>query len=372
MAQAAPSLSTQEKTNTLVASPRLLQVLMGRVLNDVDSYTEVNRTIVSQTKLLSLNAAIEAARAGDSGRGFAVVAQEVQKLANNANNAAKKFQANVLKRIHLGRDMSSQLVEIMEGTRLTDLALTLVQLIVRNLYERTADVRWWATDTSLWQALANPTPEAMAFASERLGAINKFYSVYSNLVLTDTHGVVVATAQHNQRLIGQSMVSEPWFNQAMHTQTGEDYVVDTPRPCPYHGNARVLTYATAVRAGGQNRGDILGTLGVYFDWQNQGRVIVEDEPAFTPEVKAITKVMLLDANFNVTAAYPANLVGTTYMLQNKGQTKGNYYDEHGHIIAFAQTIGYQEYNGLGWWGVVVQEVETEESLKAKLDAEAQR
>lgn len=343
-------------------TPRSMSMLMERISLDVGTFAEANKKVVSQTKLLSLNASIEAARAGDAGRGFAVVAQEVQKLADAANKTATRFQEEVQKRINRSQAMAQDLVGQMEGTRLQDVAQTLVQLIVRNLYERTADVRWWATDTSLWDALQDPTPAKLAFASERLGAINKFYSVYLNLVMTDINGRVVATANTKYALHGKDYSGQTWFNMASATRSGDEYVVDQVQNCPNHDGRRVLTYAAGVRAGGQTNGKLLGVLGVYFDWQAQGNGIVCDEPPFTPEDKARSRVLLLDNQHRILASSDGQGLDTTFHLAHQGAVKGSYY-ANDHLVAYAKTLGYQEYDGLGWWAVVVQRVPDEGELR---------
>ncbi|MDR1137441.1 MAG: methyl-accepting chemotaxis protein [Synergistaceae bacterium] len=67
-----------------------VQELSSRT-RQIQSFVAQIGGIADQTNLLALNAAIEAARAGDAGRGFAVVAEEVRKLAEDSNSAAKNI-----------------------------------------------------------------------------------------------------------------------------------------------------------------------------------------------------------------------------------------------------------------------------------------
>lgn len=92
-----------EKSNQEIAE-------IVKVIEAIGQKTKIINDIVFQTKLLSFNASVEAARAGDRGKGFAVVAEEVGNLAQMSGNAAKEISGLL--------DESTQKVQqIVENTK---------------------------------------------------------------------------------------------------------------------------------------------------------------------------------------------------------------------------------------------------------------
>lgn len=325
-----------------------IKEIISKVEKRIDDYRNVNARISSQITILSLNATIEAARAGEAGRGFGVVANEVRTLASQAAMASEDLGS-------LRSELLQQFTE-REWDRLSDTAQTLVQLIVRNLYERTADVRWWATDEALVRGLESMEKGAIRHAEERLSLINRFYSVYLNLVLVGTNGEVLGCSRSTQfpKVVGSNVSRALWFKKAMATTAGDQYAVDDIANDVAHDGRLVAVFATAVRQAGKVDGKIIGVLGVVFDWETQARTIVQKEVTMSAETWTRSRVMLLDNNLRVIASSDDKGLLQPFGLEHKGQSKGYYSNTDRAVVAFAKTLGYQEFDGLGWYAVIVQ------------------
>lgn len=316
------------------------------------------RAINRRMRILALNALIEAGRAGEAGRGFAVVSQEVRGISEEVENLSTALEKELASEIGEISTLVQEMSRGSQGQRLIDLALNAIEIVDRNLYERTCDVRWWATDSAFVDALTSPSDAAFAYAAKRLAVILRAYTVYLDLWLCDTDGKVVATARDDHHsIVGSDVSRRPWFASGMALRTGDDFHAEDIAVEPLLNDTAVATFATPVRRGGEADGEVLGLLAIHFDWQPQSEAIVKGV-RLTPEEWTSSRVVIADRNGRIIAASDGkgilhDRLGTLGCETSGWTITGG---DHGgrQLVAHHMTPGYETYAGLGWRGVIVQ------------------
>ncbi|MEI8393414.1 MAG: methyl-accepting chemotaxis protein [Rhodospirillaceae bacterium] len=339
-----------------MAEPERIVELL-RVVSDIagDKIRTIKQ-VTAATRILALNALVESNRAGEAGRGFAVVANEVKSISGRISNITHELESELSCNIDELSRLGEAMVMHVRGNRLADLALNMIEIIDRNLYERSCDVRWWATDSAVVECLANRDRATALFANKRLGVILDSYTVYLDLWVADANGIVVANGRPDRypHAIGTDVRNNPWFKDAMATRDGTDFVVADISTIEALDNAMVATYATAIREGGEVDGRVLGALGIFFDWEPQSKAVV-DGVRLTEDERTRTRCLLIDSRGRLIAASDGRGILREVFRLDSHNTMGNYMDDNGNIIGYALTPGYETYKGLGWYGIIIQE-----------------
>lgn len=156
---------------------------------NIASVLDVIRSIAEQTNLLALNAAIEAARAGEQGRGFAVVADEVRTLASRTETSTQDIQSMIEE---LQRGVNDAVKSIESGASLTHSTVTLAsqtQDALDQILNSTSKVSEMSTQT------ATATEEQTHVTEEINRNLTELSDKtrYCNMVIQETQQIVVNT-----------------------------------------------------------------------------------------------------------------------------------------------------------------------------------
>jgi hypothetical protein len=336
----------------------LTKTLLARIRGSIKEIFEINL----QARVLSINAQIEAARAGESGRAFAIVAQEMATFSDRTQRAAAKLEEESEGLVLELAEISRQLATDVRGTRLCDLALTNIDLIDRNLYERTCDCRWWATDGAIVAALETRDEASVKLAAHRMGVILNAYTVYYDIVLAGLDGVIIANGRPAVYSSGGLQQGKStWFQTALATTSGDEFGFQSVHQSPLAGGHRVLVYSCKVCVGGDAKSKAIGVLGVVFNWDSLAQKIVHETP-IDESKRESTRVCIVDEESNVLADSRDRILQEKLELSERSalfaEKKGSKRTTQNGtevLVAHAQSPGFETYR-TGWHSLIIEQL----------------
>lgn len=354
----------QEKKFTLEEVVEFTDLIAEKLNMAIDKVNDVNH----KTHVLSVNASIEAARAGTHGRPFGIVATNMSELSETTSKITDAMKNDTQEIIKVGNLIKTQSKEF-RASRLSNMALVNIDLIDRNLYERTADVRWWATDASVVGALYSKTQDAYDFASKRLGVILQAYTVYYDLVIADVNGNIIANGNPEKFPSRGTNVSDSrWFVSAMNTKNSSQYGFESVHRSGLVSNNLSLIYSAAVRENGDSRGNIIGVLGVIFNWESLSQTVIDHTPISEDEKKN-TRICIVDDSGLILADSEGKMLRENLDFDQKtslfSEKKNHTFIEYGGLnccIAHALSPGFEGYS-TGWHSLIIQKLGTVKKTK---------
>jgi chemotaxis signal transduction protein len=157
------------------------------------------------------------------------------------------------------------------------LANLIVDIMDRNLYERANDCRWWALTSDFRTIMDQPgiSMDDQKKMNEILAYINGLYTVYTNLFIYDTHGVVVAVSNPKEsHLIGRRLGNE-WVSKTLELTESSKYYVSPFEPSNLYDGRHTYIYNAAIRSL-QDDSKVVGGIGIVFDSELQFDTMIRE------------------------------------------------------------------------------------------------
>ncbi len=200
-------IANVKNVGTVVISAAEKVLRLGKSSEQIGEITQAIEEIADQTNLLALNAAIEAARAGEAGRGFAVVADEVRKLAERTQKATKQISMMIST---IQREMSETVQSMNAGKELVNEGTNLAEQ-TSQAFEQIVNRTSTVADVISQVAIASERQSATSDEMERSMTIMSLTIEESGKSLSDIARSIeglLRQANNVQMLIGQFKIDE--------------------------------------------------------------------------------------------------------------------------------------------------------------------
>jgi len=219
-----------------------------------------------------------------------------------------------------------------------------IDILIRNLFERTADIGFLSTDDAIRQFAANPgEPWAL---QQRFREYVRKYSVYEDVVLLDRNGRILARLKPDERITG---IHADWVRAA--ATTSAPYVEAYGPSELFPGQAQSLIYAYKISSG---LGDTLAVLALCFRFGDEMTRIFQG----LAQADDAGVMALLDTGGQVIASSDRWQVPLGAELQvASGSLQRLRFAGRSYLAFASDTKGYQGYMGPGWRGLVLMPVD---------------
>lgn len=236
----------------------------------------------------------------------------------------------------------------------TFLATLSIDIMDRNLYERANDCRWWAL-TSTFRTILNKksiTSEDKLQIGNILKYINNLYTVYSNILIYDTHGTILAVSNESEHKIVDTKLSNNWLKHSLGLKDSSKYAVSDFEKSFLYTNNDTYIYSASIFA--PNSNTVVGGIAIVFDATSQFQGMLKDAlPKINNEVKKGIFSLFVEKSSKkiVSCSDDTHTVGEILSIDNEffklnnGESLSkimNYNDKY-YIVGAKCSFGYREY-----------------------------
>jgi len=251
---------TKEIDNTIIESMMNNEQHFSKDLKDVFNKS---KTIQDNLSRVIWNGNVSQSKLNSSNREFSKsLLSEIGVTGTKANSSLNNLNQTIISSILKDSEfLSSLAIDIMD----------------RNLYERANDCRWWALNSYFRKAFDNydSLDSKEEDISSILKYINDLYTVYTNLLVFDKTGKIVAVSNDKDKGLVGKVLSQKWLTNSLKLEDTSKYCVSDFEKTNLYSNESTYIYCAAIRSF-ENEEKINGGIAVVFDSKPEFQAMLED------------------------------------------------------------------------------------------------